>query len=237
MRTLLRSSVLALVLLASLPLSSSAQSNEVVALFEQGLEAYRLANYEEAERLFARAHTLEPLPDLSYNHARTLELLGRFGDAADVYARFLLEAPETNDREVIEARIQNLRDRQTREASADEQPEEGPRTRGPSLVGPLVVIGGGLALGVGGVVAGLAGTSAHETALERTTNQTDADAANRRATTLARTTNALFVLSGLALAAGATWLVVKLLRGGEGEAEREVSLELAPTGVLLRGVF
>lgn len=224
--------------------SSFAQSDEVVSLFERGLAAYRLANYEEAEQLFAEAHALEPLPDLSYNHARTLELLGRFGDAADVYARFLVEAPDADDRDVIEARIQNLRARHARglvveapEPEPEPHVEEVvvPESDSPSLVGPLVVIGGGLVLSVGGVLTGLAGTSAHETALNAETNQTDADAANGRATRLARTTNALFALGGVALAAGITWLVVKLASGDEGEAE--VSLQVAPTGVAVHGVF
>lgn len=219
-----------------------AQSDEVVALFEQGLAAYRLANYEEAEQLFAQAHALEALPDLSYNHARTLELLGRFGDAADVYARFLEEAPDADDRDVIETRIRNLRARHARDQAVEEpepEPEPPPTLEvepaGPSMVGPLLVIGGGLALGAAGVATGLAGTSAHDTAVDAGTSQTDADAANRRATRLARTTNVLFVVGAAALAAGVTWMVVKLLGGDDAEAE--VSLHLSPAGVALHGAF
>lgn len=234
--------------------AASAQSDEVVALFEQGLAAYRLANYEEAEQLFAQAHALEALPDLSYNHARTLELLGRFGDAADVYARFLEEAPDAEDRDVIETRIRNLRARhargllaavpepaepETEPAEPEPEPElpapVEPESTGPSVVGPLLLIGGGLALGAAGVGTGLAGTSAHDTAVDAATSQRDADAANRRATRLARTTNVLFVVGAAALAAGFTWMVVKLVGGDESEAE--VSLQLSPAGVALHGAF
>lgn len=249
MMSRLGSCVVVMTFCASLPAPASAQSDEVVALFEAGLEAYQLANYEEAERLFAQAHALEPLPDLSYNHARTLELLGRFGDAANVYARFLREAPDTDDREVIEARIQNLRQRHARATAqgqvddmpptdlnlGDTPPEAEPEANGPSLLGPLVVIGAGVALSIGGIAAGVAGSGAHDTALEPMTNQSDADAANRRASRLASVANTLFVLGGAAVAAGVTWLVVKLVKGGEGEGE--VSLQIAPTGLALHGAF
>lgn len=243
---LLRCGIVALAFLMSVPAPTSAQSDEVVALFERGLDAYRLANYEEAERLFAQAHALEPLADLSYNHARTLELLGRFGEAADIYARFLEEAPDAEDRDIIQTRIQNLRERQAREAveprrvaerapvDVEEPSEEETRVNGPSLVGPLVLMGGGLVIGAGGVISGLSASSAHDEALDPATTQADADAANRRATTLARTTTALLVVGGAAIAAGATWLVIKLVRGPGDDA---VSLRIAPTRIALEGMF
>src|SRR5688572_10884648 len=114
---------LALVLTMVLAAPAMAQSPDVVALFEDGLAAYRDGRYEDAEALFSRAHALEPIADLTYNRARALENLGRFGDAADAYETFLAESPSATDRTGIEARIASLRARDDEERRLAEENE------------------------------------------------------------------------------------------------------------------
>src|SRR5690349_20152073 len=117
MRTLL-----ALTLISLACGSAAAQSHEVVELFECGTEAYRAGRYEEAADLFARAHEIEAVPDLTYNLARSLENLGRHAEAAVAYRRYLVESPDAEDRLGIEERIHTLEARETeRQRLADER--------------------------------------------------------------------------------------------------------------------
>lgn len=155
----------------SAPVRAAAQSAEVVQLFQTGLSAYREGRYEEAAELFARAHAIEAVPDLTYNRARALENLGQFEAAADAYALFLDESPTSPDRAGIEARIRTLRERADQErrlaeenaalrqardamatADASATPTPAPPPASEASPWPWVTLGVGVAVAAGGGV-------------------------------------------------------------------------------------
>jgi tetratricopeptide (TPR) repeat protein len=196
-----------------------AQSPEVVALFERGLEAYRAGHYEEAAALFAEAHAIEPVADLTYNRARALENLGRLAEAADAYALYLEENPSADDRAGIERRIETLRERARAEregAEREREPTAPPRhdTVEPASgasAWPWIVLGTGLATaGSGGVFAGLA-QAAFDRASAPGATQMDSVADEQRANEFAQVSTVLFIAGGAIAAGGLVWLIIELV--------------------------
>lgn len=225
-----------------------AQSGEVVQLFQTGLAAYRDGRYEEAAELFARAHAIEAVPDLTYNRARALENLGRFDDAADAYSLFLEESPASADRAGIEARIRTLRARaeeerrlaaenerlrEERDALATAQtPEPMPEptpTREASPA-PWVTLGVGVAVAAGGgVLLGLAQAD-YDRAGSPSTPQREGLSLEARARDEGI---AGYVLLGTGLVTGVVGLAWGLVVGS-GTPERAQALRLAPNALVLR---
>jgi tetratricopeptide (TPR) repeat protein len=194
-----------------------AQSPEVVALFERGLEAYRAGQYEDAAALFAEAHAIEPVADLTYNRARALENLGRLTAAADAYALYLEENPSADDRAGIERRIETLRDRARAESEREEPEPAAPAptptneetSTGPGAW-PWIVLGTGIATaGTGGLFAGLA-QAAFDRASAPGATQTDSVEDEQRANDFATVSTVLFIAGGTIIAGGLTWLIAAI---------------------------
>lgn len=78
---------------------------EARALFNLGREAYAEARYERALKYFQQAHRLSGRPALLYNVAAALDRLRRDREALDGYREYLKQAPDAENRNVVEARI------------------------------------------------------------------------------------------------------------------------------------
>lgn len=249
--------VLALALLPAMlaPATAHAQAPRVVELFERGLVAYREGRFAEAAALFAEAHDIEPIADLTYNRARALENLGRLRDAAAAYRLFLEESPASTDRRGIEERIRALEERaaeaerleeerarlaQERERLAEERARAAVRStteppRASAGPWPWVVAGAGaLTLGAAGLTGWLA-QDTHDRArsLERT--QPESERLEAEAQDLAVVTNVLLIAGGVITLGGVVWGVIDLASSGPGSPS--VALQLGPAGATLRGTF
>lgn len=79
-------------------------------LFREGRQHFDAGEYELALERFEAAYKASPKVELLYDIGRTLELMGRKSDAADVYERYTRQADLTYiDRSSMELRIKQLR--------------------------------------------------------------------------------------------------------------------------------
>lgn len=138
--------------------------------FEAGAELYRQRRYEGAIARFEAAWKLKPLPLFDYNIARCYDRLGRWGDAADAYERYLaVAAPGGSEAALVADRVAVLRARARDDARAKLPAPVAvaavatPVSSAPDLAGPRKRAGGwrwwvagsaGVAV-VGGAVVGL----------------------------------------------------------------------------------
>jgi tetratricopeptide (TPR) repeat protein len=208
-------------------------------LFEESVSLYQQGRFADAVVLLRRAYAMHEEPVLLYNLARALEGEGNYEDAVDAYGRYLETAGEIPDRGAIERKIDTLRESLERQHAAgaerraalrETQPRSG---RGPSPL-PWIVAGLGAA-GVGaGAVLGLLAQSAHDDAVEAT-SQAMTRQEQDRAEGLALGANIAFVVGGLLLAGGLVWAVLDL--GGGSDEEEAVRLTLGPGGAALGGSF
>jgi tetratricopeptide (TPR) repeat protein len=72
---------------------------------------YDEGRYEDAAREMIVAYELKPLADLQYNLAQCYERLGKLEEAASAYEKYLAGRADAPDRKVVQARIENLRER------------------------------------------------------------------------------------------------------------------------------
>ena len=146
---------LVFVLLMMAPLAR-AEDDAAKVHFLSGQAYYDQANYEDALREFGEAYRISKKPALLYNLAVCHEHLNHFDDAIAALEQYLAETPDANDRANIEARIQNLKQRQKKVAAPKPQPAppapppEKPRAR----VATWVVGGLGVGLLLGAVASG-----------------------------------------------------------------------------------
>lgn len=64
-------------------------------LFARGEALFRIGDYARAAQLFEEANTVAPHPDILWNAARSYERAGSFAAAANAYADYLAQSPET----------------------------------------------------------------------------------------------------------------------------------------------
>lgn len=77
--------------------------------YHQGTTAYDAGRLDEALADFQRAIDLGGPPTLIYDLALTLDRLGRTAEAIAAYDRYLAAAPDASNRDVVEARLAQLR--------------------------------------------------------------------------------------------------------------------------------
>ena len=104
------------------------QVEEARGHFERGVSLYERENFALALEEFETAYGLmEGHPNrgmMLYNIARCMDRLGRYGEAIDTYARFLVEAPDTSpDRDSARDRMEELNRRRARGELTDGEPE------------------------------------------------------------------------------------------------------------------
>jgi tetratricopeptide (TPR) repeat protein len=106
--------LLAILWLAAAPAAAAAMSEEeerAKAHFLAGQSYYDQASYADALKEFNEAYRISKRPALLYNIARCHEALDQVPEAVAMLERYLHEAPDTPDRNAIEARINNLKAR------------------------------------------------------------------------------------------------------------------------------
>ena len=149
--------------------------------FASGESYYEEGAYEDAVREFTQAYRLSHRPALLFNLYTAEERFGRLSDAATHLEQYLQEMPATlENRALLESRLANLRTRiaaettqQTQQTQTTQQTTEPTTTatepsRTESNGGGDLMLGGGIALGIGGAgfvtfaVAGAMALSEHD---------------------------------------------------------------------------
>lgn len=82
------------------------------AYSETARDSFSRGDFAAAHEDFARAYDLAPIPDLLYDLAVCEERLGRFGDAAHSFERYLATVGQTRERAALEQRIADLKARE-----------------------------------------------------------------------------------------------------------------------------
>lgn len=120
------------------PDAASAEQREAAThAFEEGEAAFRIGDFLRAGEAFERAYRASPHPAPLWNAARSYERAGELARAANVYARYLREAPEgAPDRREAQAALGGLAKKlglveiYTKDATdvrLDDKPAPGPR--------------------------------------------------------------------------------------------------------------
>jgi len=220
-------------------------------LLDESSTLYEQGRFREAADMLRRAHELFPEPSLLHNLGRALESAGDEEGALDAYARYLEAEPASERRPQIEARMATLE----RELALERRAQEGGRggegeglgaeqgepevDEGPSLVGPVVLLASGGAALVGGLAFGIAASARQDDALEPGVSMEAGATIDDEAHSLSTVANALFVVGGVAAAAGLGWLLLSSGddEAGEGDAPVALRLEVGPAALGLRGHF
>lgn len=219
--------------------------DESAALYDQG-------RFLDAADMLRRAHELFPEPSLLYNLGRALESAGDEEGALDAYGRYLEAEPASERRPQVEARIATLERELALERAAEQgggaaqdgepgaqQGQAGGEERGPSLLGPVLLMGAGGAVLASGIVLGALASGRQQDALAPGVSMEEGASIDDEAHGLATAANVALVVGGVAAAAGLIWL---LLAGGDDGGRSDeggvtVHLELGPTMGRLRGHF
>lgn len=190
-------------------------------LLDESAVLYRDGRFAEAAEKLRTAHGLFPEPSLLYNLGRALDAMGDRNGAIDAYERYLEADPASTRRGEVSARVEALR--------RDRPQASGLGPQQPSLVGPAIVLVGGVAIVGAGVVLGLMAQSRLDEAREA--SNAESFVLEEEAHDLATVANVLFVAGGVVAAAGLTWLLLSI--GGDDET----TVSIGPGTVALRGHF
>jgi len=79
-------------------------------LMGEGEALYKAGKFADALQAFNRAYTLNPLPELRYNQAACIEMMGAREMAASRYGDYLREAPHASDADKVRTHIAKLHD-------------------------------------------------------------------------------------------------------------------------------
>jgi tetratricopeptide (TPR) repeat protein len=157
--------VMALSSVALAQAAPTANDNEAArAHFMAGSAYYEQANYADAVKEFNEAYRLSQRPDLLYNIALAYERLENLDEAIGALEKYLTLKPGAQDRNIIAARIENLKKRRASAQAAPSPapivaqppPPTQPPPRKPRHVASLAVGGVGLAVLIAAVGTGAA---------------------------------------------------------------------------------
>jgi tetratricopeptide (TPR) repeat protein len=95
---------------AAAPEVTAAGTEGASQWYDRGSLAYRLGDFKHAYDCFVQAYDLKPSPDLVYNQAACLDMLGNTDAAVQAYERYLALAPKAKDFAKVRERITRLRD-------------------------------------------------------------------------------------------------------------------------------
>ena len=193
------------------PTRSAPTDSRALELFEQSAQAYREGRFQEAVDKLLEARRFKAEPVLLYNLGRAYEALGKPGDAADAYAKYLEEEPEASDRKAIEGRIATLRGQANELAAARRDPNQA-RDEGDGLTAvPWIVLGvGAAALGTGAVL-GIVAKGKHDDAVADPVQATAVEKQDS-AEGLARAATVTLIAGAVISAMGLAWLGVRAAR-------------------------
>lgn len=208
--------------------ATPAQNSEAEKLSDQAVEAFNDKRYDESIDLFEQAYALNSNPNYLFNIGRVYEEKGDLEQAVVHYQEFVSQpGVDLESREAATERLKVLREalRQLEEDKQDDETEtettpvepetdEPPsdRKRGQRIAGYVLLGAGGVGLIVGGVLGGVASSTASdadnaEFVDDRLRMRDDA----RRQ---ARAADAMFITGGVLAAAG---LVLVLTTLGQGK--------------------
>jgi len=215
--------------------ASDQSAQEVFGLGRQAMEDGR---FTEAARYFERAYELSPRPELLYNIGMAHERANQPEQAIAFFERYLASGEDVQRRTEVDERLRVLR------ATADEgegEPGEPAVTTeqaepsGRSVLGPVIVMGTGVALlGAGIVFLGLASSSANTvTAAAGMDVYWDTVAGDAADAETFSALGAVFLgVGAAAIVGGVVWLIA-----GGGDDEEDIAVSIAPNGALVRGRF
>lgn len=197
--------------------------------FQAGASHYDAGDYQDALREFERAYEISEKPELFYNFSLCYQQLGELDEAVSYLDRYLSEVEAIPNRENLQRRLENLREREEEagggqagggEAGGGQTDGQtgGGQTRPPPArsISPVAIAGFAVA-GAGVVTLAVAGGLA----LSEKGNLDDMGCAESRACDAGSLrTRALVADIGLGLAvAGAALGVVFLFVGGNDDAD------------------
>ena len=117
--------------------ANSDDDERAKAHFLAGQSYYEQASYADALREFNEAYRISKRPALLYNIARCDEALEQYGEAVKMLEAYLAQDPQTTDREAVETRIANLKEREAARQKAQQQAEAAkPPPTGPQAPAP-----------------------------------------------------------------------------------------------------
>jgi len=210
------------------------------ALSERAVEAFSAKRYDESIGLFEQAYALDANPNYLFNIGRVFEEKGDLEQAVAHYQKFVsqpgvdLESREaaTERLKVLRAAVQQLEEENDDEPPAEEtalevgpqpadpQDDQGPsdRKRGQRIAGYALLGVGGAGLIVGGVLGGLAQSSASDADNAEFVDDTlrMRDDARRQA----RAADAMFITGGVLAAAGLVLVLTTLGKSKRASASR-----------------
>lgn len=206
--------------------ATPAQNSEAEKLSEQAVEAFNDKRYDESIDLFKQAYALNSNPNYLFNIGRVYEEKGDLEQAVVHYQEFVSQAGvDLDSREAATERLKVLREalRQLEEEEEEAaEPETTPtepgtdeppadRKRGQRIAGYVLLGAGGAGLIVGGILGGVASSTANdadnaEFVDERLSMRDDA----RRQ---ARAADAMFITGGVLAAAGLVLVLTTLSKG------------------------
>lgn len=181
--------------------------DRAVVLFHTAETAYTEGRFQEAVSLLKQAYDLAHDPVLLFNLGTAEEGLRDYRAAITAYKGYLQGAPDAHDKDSVAIRIKTLEDL----IAASPKP----------IVMPWVIgVPGVLTLGAAGVVGALA-LDKHNDALNEPVQTTARDAQDTAAS-FATVSNVLFVVGGVLVATGVTWLIAQV--AGRGKAQKSTAL-------------
>lgn len=217
-------------------------------LFQAGRASYDAGKYEDALKYFQQAYDLSQRPGLLYNIGQASDRVHDDRRTIEVFRLYLERVPDADNRAEVEGRLRSLEriveleDAEARQqqaatdASASNQVQIVPTSTraesagdGPGLA-PWLVIGGGGAVLVTGVVLTVIGTgqiSDVENA-ERSSAWADVSDKADSGPVLATTGVVLMSLGAVGAAAGVVWLL-------SADDDAPVQMVVGPGSITLRG--
>jgi len=91
--------------------------------YKLGEKLYEASNYPDALAKFQKAYKLAPMPALLFNIARCHEVMAELEQAIKYYEQYLEEKPQAKNRDLVQNRLVNLRQRlAARKARAPQRP-------------------------------------------------------------------------------------------------------------------
>jgi tetratricopeptide (TPR) repeat protein len=206
---------------ADAPPTTPEQFEQSRQAYAEGAAAYERGAYDKALEHFQNAYDLAPSPEFWFNIARCHERLGRWGEAAAAYERYLAGKPTVEDAVQIRERISDLRVRAAEVARLQQPPPApvviAPPPSQPSLRVPaLVMLGVTVALAAGGTGAYFSEWSdyqAQKSACMGRCSPMQLDGLRTRVLTAQVAGGVLWALAGTALVADVILWIAEARRG------------------------
>lgn len=252
-----RAVVLAAALLAAPAALAQPMPETARNLVRAGLSAFEAERFADAARAFREAHAISHRPELLFNVARAEASAGNLSGAIEALTLFRDAGAPGFDREALDQQIRTLESQRSEQARREEAarvqntppPPPPPEVRTvieprwirveyrhstANAVGPWVTLGVGAAVGIAGIISGVAASSNIGVLNDVNRGVTPWSAAAQEARNGApgqvTTAAVLGGIGGTMVLGGALWLILRG-RGERHELRTDPMLGLAPAGI------